>query len=207
MPSGTLWSVWFTSDTHFGHRNIIRYSQRPYRDVAHMTEGLVAAWNDRVGLDDDVWHLGDVAMGALEHSLEAVRRLHGRKHLVPGNHDRCWPHERRFRVEEVRRYEALGFTVHPPQVRLDLGGLDVQACHFPYRGDSHEHDRYVEHRPHDDGSWLLHGHVHEQWRQRGRMLNVGTDAWGWAPVSAAELLELVAAGPRDLDRWGAPAGR
>ena len=51
----------------------------------------------------------------------------------------------------------------------------------------------------DDGAWLLCGHVHESWRQRGRMINVGVDAWGGRPVSEEALYELIDSGPADLE--------
>ena len=72
------------------------------------------------------------------------------------------------------------------------------ACHFPYRGDSHDHDRFVDDRPADRGRWLLHGHVHDRWLQRGRMINVGVDAWGYRPVSETELASIIDAG--EIDR-------
>lgn len=73
-------------------------------------------------------------------------------------------------------------------------------CHFPYRGDSHDHDRYREHRPVDRGSWLLHGHVHDRWTQRGRMINVGVDATGFRPISVDDVAVIIdrAVTSRDL---------
>jgi len=80
--------LWFTADLHLGHANIIRYCRRPFRDVADMDEAIVLGWNGVVGADDDVWVLGDFAMGTLDRSLPIGRRLNGTKHLVVGNHDR-----------------------------------------------------------------------------------------------------------------------
>jgi calcineurin-like phosphoesterase family protein len=65
--------------------------------------------------------------------------------------------------------------------------------HLPYEGDSHDDDRFVPLRPVDDGGWLLHGHVHNKWRQKERMINVGVDVWDLAPV-AQETLEALIAG-------------
>ena len=81
-------ATFFTSDQHFGHANIIAYSGRPFRDVAHMTEELVARHNAVVTDADDVWHLGDFS---LDERLVArvLSRLRGRHHLVAGNHDTC----------------------------------------------------------------------------------------------------------------------
>lgn len=195
--------MWFTSDTHFGHANIIGYSQRPYRDVAQMNDELVDAWNDRVRPDDEIWHLGDVVMGKAEQTLPIISRLHGRKYLVPGNHDRCWTGHRKT-GDWAAKYTAAGFTLLDNQSPLELAGRQVLTCHFPYAGDSHDTDRYAEHRPVDRGQWLIHGHVHEKWRQRGRQINVGVDVWNWAPVHADTLTAMINAGPADLDRWGQP---
>ena len=167
----------FTADLHLGHANVIRYCDRPFADVDEMDRALVAGWNAVVADDDEVWVLGDLAMGPLAHSLEVAAELQGRKHLVIGNHDRP------FHGKKVDEYEAAGFELHHGTVELVLpGGVVVHACHFPYVGDSGDLDRHVEDRPIDDGGWLLHGHVHEKWRQRGRMVNVGVDAWGGRPV-------------------------
>jgi calcineurin-like phosphoesterase family protein len=189
-------TVWYTADLHLGHRNIIRYCHRPYADVDEMNAALLDGWRSVVGPDDVVWVLGDVALGRIEHSLALVAGLPGEKHLVAGNHDRCWAgHGTRARGWEDR-YRAAGFTaVHQGTVATTVGGADVLLCHFPYDGDSQDRDRFVEHRPVDRGGWLLHGHVHERWRQRGRMINVGVDVHDYRPVAEDALAALLAAGP------------
>ena len=189
-------TIWFTADLHLGHRNIIGYSDRPFADVAAMDEELVRRWNDTVGPTDTVWVLGDVALGRIEDSLSLVGLLAGHKMLVAGNHDRCWTGHGRRGEPWLERYVEAGFeAVHQGEVALEVGGVPVIACHFPYRGDSRDTDRYVEHRPADRGQWLLHGHVHDRWRQWGRMINVGVDAWDFRPVAEDELAALIWAGP------------
>jgi calcineurin-like phosphoesterase family protein len=74
-----------------------------------------------------------------------------------------------------------------------LSGRSVLACHFPYRGDSHDRDRYLAHRPVDRGAWLLHGHVHDKWKVSERMINVGADVWEYRPVAEIELVDLMTA--------------
>lgn len=185
----------FTSDLHLGHRNIIDYCDRPFASVGTMNAGLVAAWNTVVGPEDEVWVLGDLAMGRLDDSLTVAATLLGHKHLLLGNHDKP------FRGLQPERYEAAGFELHHGQMTHVLpGGTEVLSCHFPYEGDSGDEDRYRDERPTDHGQWLLHGHVHEKWRQRGRMINVGVDAWGGYPVSEDDLAKVVADGEQELRR-------
>lgn len=197
---GCNMNTWFTSDMHFGHANIIRYSHRPFRDLDHMHAALIDRWNEVVQPEDTVWVLGDVAMGIIDESLAFVGRLNGRKLLLAGNHDRCWAFHGPKHEPWIERYEAAGFAeVHQGQMPFDLGGQSVELCHFPYNGDSQYEDRYVEARPVDTGAWLLHGHVHETWKQWGRMINVGCDVWDYRPVAASELAALIANGPTDRD--------
>lgn len=191
-------SRWFTADLHLGHANIIEYSGRPFESADVMNRALIDGWNDVVAPDDEVWILGDFALGRIADTLPLVADLAGRKVLLTGNHDRCWPGHRRRAEGWEDRYVVAGFDeiVHGV-VEIDVAGHRVLACHFPYRGDSHDLDRYVDSRPADRGQWLLHGHVHERWRQRGRMINVGVDAWDYRPASESQLAALIGAGPGD----------
>ncbi len=196
---------WFTSDTHFGHANIIRYCDRPFYTVDDMNVGIVERHNSLVNPGDDVWWLGDVALGHLADSLACVDLCHGQKTLVVGNHDRP------FRLGGKKKppspawdqtYRDAGFsTIIHGSTKLTLRrGPAVTVCHFPYSGDSGPADRFVHARPVDNGSWLLCGHIHETWRQRGRQINVGVDAWGGEPVPEQTIIDLINAGPADRDR-------
>lgn len=204
-------TTYYTSDLHFGHLNIIRFCDRPFPGVPAMDARLVQLWNETVTDDDTVWVLGDVALGALDESLANIGRLAGRKILVPGNHDRCWAGDRALRTgdPETRerrratareRYLSAGFAeIHDQPGPVAVGDQEVALSHFPYEGDSHGEDRFVEYRPKDRGGWVVHGHVHDTWRQRGRQINVGVDAWGGRPVAAETIAGLMADGPRELE--------
>lgn len=80
-------NTWFTSDTHFGHKNILEYEKeaRPFSSVEEMNEKLIDNWNSVVRASDIVWHLGDFCFG--KGNLEIAQRLRGKKRLVMGNHD------------------------------------------------------------------------------------------------------------------------
>jgi calcineurin-like phosphoesterase family protein len=185
---------YFTADLHLGHGNIIEYCGRPFDDVDEMNAALVDRWNQTVSHGDEVIVLGDLALGRIAETLPLVGRLHGRKVLLAGNHDRCWFGHKKGVDEWIERYLAAGFAeIWQGTVALEVGGRPVLACHFPYRGDSHDQDRFVPHRPADTGSWLLHGHVHERWKTLDRMINVGVDVWDFAPVAEDVVAQLMTA--------------
>jgi calcineurin-like phosphoesterase family protein len=189
-------STFFSADLHLGHAAVLTYSRRPFATVDHMNEALVDGWNETVTDDDEIWVLGDVALGKIDDTLALVSLLRGRKHLVAGNHDRPW-HGHSHRADGwSERYLEAGFeTIIQGTAWLKLGRRRVLLCHFPYVGDSAHVDRFVEHRPIDRGAWLLHGHVHQTFKQRGRMINVGVDAWNYRPVSESEIVGLIDSGP------------
>jgi calcineurin-like phosphoesterase family protein len=192
--------VFFTADQHFGHLNIIRYCDRPYRSVEEMDAALVANWNAVVGPLDTVHVLGDVAMGWRHESLPLVARLDGHKVLYPGNHDRCWYGHGGRALDKEQEYLEAGFDeIRQGPTTITVGGRQVLACHLPYRGDSGEDDRYDEFRPVDEGAWLVHGHVHEKWRRQDHMINVGVDVWDFTPV-AEETVAGLMKDPTPTDR-------
>lgn len=190
--------VWYTSDQHFGHANIITHCARPFASVVEMNDALVYNWNAVVAPEDTVWVLGDVALSMAQ--LWHVGRLHGTKILVAGNHDSCWLGHKRWR-REVAKYEAAGFArVFPDAVVVrTTGAVDVKLSHLPYAGDSHPEDRYADKRPVDDMEMpMFCGHVHEAWKTRrspegSLMINVGVDQWDYTPVAESVLLEMLKA--------------
>lgn len=82
---------YFTSDTHYGHANIVRYCNRPYADVEQMNADLVSRAALTLGADDELWHLGDVALGRLDDTLTHLAEIPAAVTLVAGNHGRCHP--------------------------------------------------------------------------------------------------------------------
>lgn len=194
---------WWTSDTHFGHVRINELADRPFSSVEEMDREIAERWNDVVRPGDEVWHLGDVALGRIADSLALVSRLHGRKRLVVGNHDRIFaanrPADRRRFLARYEELFELGCTASATaDVQTPTGAVTVQVSHFPYDGDSQERERFREFRLPDDGTPLVHGHVHARERfsvsRSGTpQLHVGVDAWDFGPVPESEV-EAWAAG-------------
>lgn len=167
-----------------------------------MNERMVEAWNAVVLPTDEVWYLGDFSLS--KKALVYVARLNGVKHLVPGNHDHCFPFNNRTRAaldRSKKQYLDAGFaTIAESPVVTEIGGESVRLWHLPYATPAGDHApyelRYLEYRPQDDGMWLLCGHVHNAWRINGRMINVGVDAWGMRPVSEQEVSDIITNPPR-----------
>lgn len=189
-------SRWFTSDQHFDHMNIIAFCGRPFSSVEEMNREIIDRWNSVVAEDDEVYVLGDFAMGHRGVSVPTyAEQLNGTKYLVPGNHDNVWEgrgERQRHRWTPV--YRNSGFDITEGQIELIVGERWVRASHFPY----HDIARHVGKFdvgpwvPEDDGeTWLLHGHVHQAWQIQDRQINVGVDVWDFYPVAETTIMEVI----------------
>lgn len=177
--------AYVTSDTHFSHARINELATRPFGSVTEMDAELIRRWNRTVGPTDVVLHLGDLALGPIAESLPLTAQLHGRKFLVPGNHDRISPATQSRRAIErfTPFYEQAGWTVLPEVIEGTRRGTRILACHYPYSGDTQDTDRHTSHRPIDGGIPLLHGHTHDRANGPvGHQFHVGVDASGYAPI-------------------------
>jgi len=167
--------IYFTADQHFGHKNIIRYCGRPYAHTREMDEDMIRRWNEVVTDEDVVYHLGDFALVSSKRLYRYTSRLRGQLHLVIGNHDKTAAKMRRGGFRDVVKRLVLPGAHGEPA---------IIARHSP-------HDFTLE----DRAPLLLCGHVHEAWKAKTpfhigrRVINVGVDVWGFAPVSLTTLRE------------------
>lgn len=176
-------TTYYTSDTHFGHKNIIEYSKRPFRDVDHMNEEMIRIWNEIVQPSDTVIHLGDFAMGPKEKHKGYFDRLNGYKVLIRGNHD-----------GHHQRMVDMGWSeVWINRLEI-IDGLRVYMAHVPPRAHDPYGDRFYKTEftpePPEHDIWLC-GHVHEKFLRRGKVINVGVDRWDFKPRTFQELLTAV----------------
>lgn len=91
--------IFLIGDCHFGHRNIIKYCNRPFIDVEDMTRKQISYWNSVVGKNDIVYVVGDFALCGKQKIIEIGQQLNGRKRLILGNHDQA----------SIEIYRAAGF--------------------------------------------------------------------------------------------------
>lgn len=196
---------YWTADLHLGHQNIIEYCDRPWGTVSHMNEALIQRWNSVVTDADEVMVIGDVVMGHAEQTLKLIPRLHGRKLLVAGNHDRCWVGNTKPGYAQRWRpvYEDAGFEIlsDGPWLDVTLGDRTVRVSHFPYLDDERHGDKYAEYRPPDAGHWLIHGHVHTSWLRQDRQVNVGVDMHDYTPITDEKLIRIISNAESIRDRF------
>ena len=161
-------AVFFTSDTHFGHAGALSLYRRPFASVAEMNRAMMARWNETVGPDDEVWHLGDFALRVTPaETEELLAALHGNKHLVAGNND-----------PPATTGLAAWASVEPYAEQVVAGTL-VVLCHYPFRS---WHGMAK-------GAVNLHGHSHGRMKQPlPRQFDVGVDVWDFRPVELDQIL-------------------
>lgn len=128
-------AIFYISDTHFGHKNILKYDNRPYFTVAEMDADLIKRWNNAVKPTDTVYHLGDFSWLKPAEESEILQQLNGTKILIRGNHD--------YKPTPEWK-EVLPFA------EIVDNGRHVILSHFPiasYKNMTH-------------GYYHLYGHVH-----------------------------------------------
>lgn len=185
---------WFTADWHFNHTRIIELCERPFKTVSHMNETIIRNHNELVAPGDNVYVLGDVALGNIDEMPRLVQRMNGRKFLIPGNHDRCWQGNRRVRGIDTQRYIDAGFEILAGTALYTGGSRPYQwlVCHFPPQGDSHGEDRFPWWRPKPGpNEWVVHGHTHDNIQVVGHNIHVGVDAWDFKPVNVDEIGQII----------------
>lgn len=161
--------LFFTSDTHFFHSNIIKYCNRPFSNVEKMNQKIIENWNNRVQEKDVVFHLGDI--GFKNKTLEIISHLAGTKFLCRGNHDRSFSekklldsgfqgvYKKPILIHHVTPYSIIPiFCMHSPVI---LRKNSINLC----------------------------GHIHDEWKSREEgVLNVGVDVRDFTPISVTDLV-------------------
>ncbi len=177
--------IWFTSDTHFSHDNIIRFCNRPFKDIREMDEILIKNWNDRVQPDDIIFHLGDFAWGGSQIWNNILQQLNGHIHLIVGNHD-----EKNLRQGYMKYFDSVEYQKH-----IYIEGKSIYLNHYPflcfggaYRGEA--------------ACWQLFGHVHSKPESTGldisrlkvlfpTQYDVGVDNNNYCPISFEEVKRII----------------
>jgi calcineurin-like phosphoesterase family protein len=162
--------LFFTSDTHFDHANILEYqpNTRHFFNIEQMNEYIIEVWNKRISPADTVYFLGDFAFknhGAFR------RRLNGQIVLIPGTHDG-------MSGADKKQFQIVA-PIHEIDAEHEGIKHHIVMCHYALRVWSRSHY----------GSIHLFGHSHGHLPPMGRSFDVGVDAWNMYPVSLKEVIE------------------
>ena len=180
----TQTKVFFTSDTHFGHSNIIKYCQRPFNSAEHMDEVLINNWNEVVSPQDIVFHLGDFCFGSDKEWIKILQRLNGTKYLILGNHDL----KKIANSNQIKDY----FADINMQMRLVVDKQKMLLNHYPFLCFEGGYQNV----------WQLFGHVHSSKHSTGldkerlvhlfpTQYDVGVDNNNYRPVSFSQVSQII----------------
>lgn len=169
-------AVFFTADTHFGHKNILHFGKgSPFNSIEEMEEAFIQNWNEKVSEEDTVYVLGDFCWGFnVKRTKCLVNALNGKKILVYGNHDRLDAH-----------YKSGAWQDIVPYCEVWLDGKCIILSHYPFAEWKYAYN----------GSIHLHGHTHNTFdfstlplpHKNKQILDVGVDSVGFAPISWEEV--------------------
>jgi len=160
-------TIYFTSDMHLGHKNIIKYSDRPFKSVEEMDTEIINRFNSVVKSDDTVYDLGDLCLS----NFNVYKyRFNGTLIRIKGSHDRD--------IKEPR------MMVVTPENLFDeyRNPISITLCHYAMR--SWERSHYA--------TWHLYGHHHGKLPPYGLSFDVGVDCWNFYPVSLDQVKEKMA---------------
>ncbi len=168
--------ILYTSDLHFGHKNVIRFDHRPFLDIDEMDHVLIELWNGRVQPDDTVYIVGDICYRNNRPVEWYLRQLKGHKILILGNHD----------TPILKNNAALSYLEGVEKMaHIKDGDKQICLCHFPI----------AEWNSFHHGSWHIYGHIHNRrdasykyMKTLDHALNAGCMINNYTPASFNELV-------------------
>jgi len=168
-------SIFFTSDQHYGHINILKYCNRPFPSAKEMDEKMIANHNQIVKSDDVVYIVGDFTLGNFDFAVSIIKRLSGNLVFLQGSHEKWWWRDDLY-DGRVRAVSPI-HVIEPDKANGLL--VPIVLCHYAMRSWSRSH--YA--------SWHLFGHHHGRLPPFGLSFDVGVDTHHFYPWSLDEVAE------------------
>ena len=169
-------NIFFVSDTHFSHKNIIKYCNRPFSSVEEMDNAMINNWNSVVGIKDIVFIGGDFTLMGLKTWVWFLNKLNGIKYITPGNHDKKVP------INIFKESSPImNILINGDEEISD--GQRITLCHYPMLS------WYQSQR----GAWQLYGHVHGRvlTKTTPNQLDVGVDVHNFTPIDYQSVKNLI----------------
>jgi calcineurin-like phosphoesterase family protein len=166
--------VFITSDSHYFHTNIIKYCDRPFKDVIEMNQELVKRWNNVIDNDTIVFHLGDFCLGRTDTALHILNSLNGKIYFIKGNHDK---------TVLAKSYTKKRFEWIKDDYEFYYNDIHFLLTHRPLCSLT-------------KNTIVLHGHVHKRTNileKHGSniLLDIGVDAWNFTPISLEKIIHYI----------------
>lgn len=170
--------IFFTSDHHFGHKNINKFSNRPFSSVEEMDEELIKRWNEKVSPEDEVYHMGDVGLMSSGKLKSILDRLNGKIYLIKGNHESS-ALDCASRFEWIKDY----FELTVKDAEAYKGEQFIVLFHYAIKEWNASHY----------GTWHLYGHYHGGLADdsTSRSIDIGVDCHNFYPLSYEEVKEII----------------
>jgi calcineurin-like phosphoesterase family protein len=180
MCWGQKMNRWFSADFHLGHLNIIKYCDRQFSNTHEMNEAIIANHNACVQPDDEFYHLGDFSWMSVGYTIEALKRMNGKKFMIRGNHDKILDRP------EVQQYYTWIKDYHRlmvPDKSIRGGQQIIILCHYAMRVWDQKHR----------SSMMLYGHSHNGLPDDPTLLSidVGVDCHDFKPFSYEEIKSIM----------------
>jgi calcineurin-like phosphoesterase family protein len=181
--------IFFISDLHVGHTNVIKYDGRPFKTTEEMHVELIKRWNSVVGPDSIVYFLGDLSFTRSDLTKWFVCQLNGKIHAIAGNHDKPKDLRSLGRFEEVHDYgtEIGVYDEDSLQSRGSQGYQKIVMAHYPILSWNKSHY----------GAWHLHGHCHGSLMKtmpdyyKRKVIDVGCNTIDYTPISYARVKAIM----------------
>lgn len=149
--------IFVTSDTHFGHDREFLWGPRGFESHVDHDREVIRRWNETVGENDIVYHLGDVMLGDNAYGMSCLGMLNGHIKIIPGNHDtktridlyKTLPNVEVLSLAEMIRYKKYNFYLsHHPTMTSNLEKAPFLRMHLiNLFGHTHQNKQFYQDIP------------------------------------------------------------
>ena len=170
--------IYFISDHHWGHKAIIRMSNRNFDNIVDMNQIMIDKWNEIIQPDDEVYYLGDFMYKMNPNTFvnHVLNKLNGKIYLIIGNHDERYLKKYMNRVEWIKDRYELKHIHEDKEYKFILDHYPLYSWKGMWRKTIH-----------------LHGHTHRNtddlyYESIGDKMNVNCEFLDYTPISIVDVI-------------------